>query len=64
MGKEELEEKIDKITFSELVSSGIPSNCMGLVLQQYQKTYGTANVWTDSNGIYIKTKVNAKIGGK
>jgi hypothetical protein len=57
---ENLDFKVDKVTFTELVKFGIPSNSLGLVFQEYQKKYGKENVWSDSKAFYIKTQINAQ----
>jgi hypothetical protein len=47
---------------------GISSNCLGYViksaLEQFQKKYGSGNVWYDNHAIYIKTQLNVSAGGK
>lgn len=67
--KEELEVKVETITFQSMIQpGGISSNCLGYViksaLEQFQKKYGSGNVWYDNHAIYIKTQLNVSAGGK
>jgi hypothetical protein len=63
MHENNLETKVDKITFVKLVESGVPSNAIGLIFQKYQQTYGKRNVWSDANALYIKTIINKSTEG-